>query len=154
MKRIPFWSKREVCFHFVPQHVTNLAVKLLPKNHRALAEEKLKTTGRMILLPMPIGQSSDHFEDKIYQMESSKEIIILPKIERKKPKNIKQNIKKVKRKGGTNSSYLWRRGDSKKTNKICIARRAQSFYCMHDGHSPSSHAMTQSLCHQQFSQAQ
>lgn len=123
MKRRLFWSKREVCFHFVPQHVTNLAMKLFPKN-RALAEEKLKTTGKMIYLPTPIGQGSDHFEE-IYQMESSMEIIIFPKMEKKKQKQkppTKQKVKKAKRKGGTNSFYLWSRGNSKKTNEICKAK--------------------------------
>lgn len=87
MKRRLFWSKREVCFHFVPQHITNLAVKLLlPKNRRVSAEEKLKTTGRMMFIFQCQLASvlTDDFEDKIYQGESSKEIIIFPKMEKKK----------------------------------------------------------------------
>lgn len=59
-------------------------------------------------------------------MESSKQVIILPKINKKPP--TKQKVKKAKRKCGTNSFYLWSRGNSKKKNKICIGSRPKTAY--------------------------
>lgn len=62
-------------------------------------------------------------------MESSKQGISLPKSKQNKQK-IKQKVKQVKRKlsggNGTNCFYLWSRGNSKKKNKLCIARKAKT----------------------------
>lgn len=62
---------------------------------------------------------TDHFEGKISQVESSKQIIFLPKVKKNTKNNTEQKVKKVKRKVGKERMeltlfYLWSRGNSKK----------------------------------------
>lgn len=75
---------------------------------------------------------TDCFENKIYQMESSQQVIILPKSKKHTNKNMKQKVKKVKKNVGggkvepTLLTSVVREIPKRKISKIYIVRRAKT----------------------------